>query len=81
MNQEDIAAGLRQQQQSIEQLQVAVKKMERHLLIMRIMNTVRFIIILIPIILAVIYLPPVVEDMLRQWGAVQPILEVGNPLQ
>ncbi len=64
-DQSTILKELREQRQMLMELSQAVKKIERASRWGFVMNMLRLVIILIPLILAVLYLPPLVERLLE----------------
>ena len=50
-----------------EEVLETVKKVRRYIVMTQIMGVIKFIIILAPIVFAIIYLPPLLQDMFSQY--------------
>lgn len=72
---EKIIALLEKQQALLEVLEKQNKKIGRHIFWMTIGGYIRILLVAVPLVLAVIFLPPILKDVTKQY---QELLEVKN---
>jgi hypothetical protein len=75
---EEILALLRDQQQAVKENHRLLRSLRRGMRFMEFMNALRLLILLVPIILASVYLPPLIRDTLQFFQAAQRSLEPGS---
>jgi hypothetical protein len=51
-----------------QEIYVMTKKMKRYITFQKVMSFIYFLLIVVPIILSIIYLPPLINNMLGQYG-------------
>jgi hypothetical protein len=81
MNEEqhqELVSLLRENLRLSKRIQATVEKTERHIFWMKVMNVVKVVLIAIPIVLALIYLPPAIQ---RLTGTYQEVFETFDRLK
>lgn len=68
-SQVSLEAAIKAQQEQLNSIANDVKKIRRRLLIMSIGGYIKVIIIIIPLVLAAIYLPPILGNVLTQYDS------------
>lgn len=67
---EDLRALVVENLRLTQEMHEKVEKMQRYLFWQRVMSIVYFVVLFAPLVLAAIYLPPLIQDMLMQYQSV-----------